>query len=130
MAKGTRKSEALFETTRRLLSNLINEGLCVASISADSSSALQWICLRAQNPLTAGNGVSMVKVHLAPSVSVKEDNGKIVTLVGPDQLLPPVMFESGKEDSHGSWGELDPGVIFATLHPWFGADNEKFEWTL
>lgn len=125
MAKGTRKSEALFETTRRLLSSLVNEGLCIASIRADPSSTLRWICLQAQNPLTEGNGVSVVKVHLTPSASVKENNGKIISLVRPGQLLPPVMFESGEEDSQGPWVELDPGVIFATLYPWFGKGNEK-----
>ena len=67
----------------------------------------------------------MIKVHLAPSASVGENDGKIVSLVRPDQLLPPVLFESSKQDSRGPWGELDPGVIFEMLHPWFGVDNEK-----
>ena len=125
MAKKSRKAEALFETTRRLLSTLINEGLCNAFIMEESTDRLRWIYLRQLKLSSMAIGVCTAKVHLSSSATVREDNGRIISLVRPDQLSPPVIFESSEGDYNRSWEELDPGVIFETLQRGFRDDIEE-----
>jgi hypothetical protein len=125
MAKKSRSAEALFETTRRLLSSLINEGLCNASIDEVSPDGRRWICLLPENPSTQSSGDRMVKVIFSSSAPIKEDAGRITSLVRPDQLSPPVIFESVVANNATTWEELDPGIIFEALYPWFGKDHEK-----
>ena len=125
MAKISRSAEALFETTRRLLSSLINEGLCNASIDEVSPDGRRWIYLLPESPSTHSSGDRMVRVIFTSSARIKEDAGRITSLVRPDQLSPPVIFESVVANNATSWEELDPGIIFEALYPWFGKDHEN-----
>lgn len=110
---------AFFETTRRLLSHLVNEGLCLAFIEPAGTDRVQWLCMTSPKP--DSGSTCMVKVHFIPERVVLGDAGQITSLVRPHQLRPRVLLEC---DGQPPRLELDPGVIFQSVYPWFGEANE------
>ncbi len=122
MTKKSRREEALFETTKRLLSHIVNEGLCFTSVEPILLNNPRWLCLSSQKPSKKANLISRIRVKLAPNTCAKLDH---VASIRPDQLAPPVILEPGQQASLKSWAELDPGVIFENIFEWFGEDNEQ-----
>ncbi|KAH6980825.1 ferric iron reductase FhuF-like transporter-domain-containing protein [Ilyonectria sp. MPI-CAGE-AT-0026] len=110
---------AFFETTRRLLSHLVNEGLCLAFIEPTAKDPVQWLCLTSTQ--RDYGSTCMVKVHFIPERVVLGDAGQITSLVRPHQLRPRVLLDC---DDQPLRLELDPGVIFQSVYPWFGEANE------
>ncbi|KAH7013789.1 ferric iron reductase FhuF-like transporter-domain-containing protein [Ilyonectria destructans] len=110
---------AFFETTRRLLSHLVNEGLCLAFIEPAGTDRVQWLCMTTPKP--DFGSTCTVKVHFIPERVVLGDAGQITSLVRPHQLRPRVLLEC---DGQPPRLELDAGVIFQSVYPWFGETNE------
>jgi hypothetical protein len=121
MTTASKTEVAQFETTRRLLSHLVNEGLCLASLEVQEADDVQWLCLTSTKS-DSGN-TSMVKVQYLPREKViLNDASQVASVVRPHQLRPPVLLLEGDQD-HRS--DLDPGVIFKFVYPWFEtADDE------
>jgi hypothetical protein len=104
---------ARFETTRRLLSHLVNEGLCAAYLEPTGTEQLQWLRMISTN--VDSTGKSTVKVRMVREKLGLNEYGQVNSLLRPHQLRPPVLlFEH--EQSHP---ELDPGVILQFVFPWF-----------
>ncbi|KAL4860710.1 hypothetical protein BDV12DRAFT_204770 [Aspergillus spectabilis] len=110
---------ARFETTRRLLSHLVNEGLCAACVEGGEAENIQWLCLVSTKSELEGS--PMVKVqHAHPASLTLGDTGQITSLVRPHQLRPPVFLIA---DDAQPRAELDPGIIFHFVYPWFGSPD-------
>ncbi|KAJ0415704.1 ferric iron reductase FhuF-like transporter-domain-containing protein [Aspergillus carlsbadensis] len=110
---------ARFETTRRLLSHLVNEGLCAAYLEPAGAEQLQWLRLVGTNASSAGQ--SMVKVQIVPVKLGLTENGEVNSVLRPHQLRPPVLLVENDQ----SRSEPDPGVIFQFVFPWFAQPDIK-----
>jgi hypothetical protein len=144
----TREERAKFETTRRLLASLANECLVHSTIlkpsKVDDGSPL-WLCLseRAPDPesrhrrctRTSTSNCSRIWVALssadiksADDLEMKKD--AVITSHGvldPEDLVPPVIVEvdtSSPDSTNRRRVELNPGVLFGLMYPWFGDDHE------
>ncbi|KAL2833523.1 ferric iron reductase FhuF-like transporter-domain-containing protein [Aspergillus pseudoustus] len=104
---------ARFETTKRLLSHLVNEGLCAAYFEAGSTEHLRWLVL---TPASATDEVeSMIKVQILCGSRTFSEGGQIISALRPHQLKAPVLLLDNGE----LHPELDPGSVFKFVYPWF-----------
>ncbi|KAL2816182.1 ferric iron reductase FhuF-like transporter-domain-containing protein [Aspergillus cavernicola] len=104
---------ARFETTRRLLSHLVNEGLCSAVLEPAETEDKRWLCM---SPANADFVLSSV-VKVQCTIAASSDAARVTALVRPHQLRPPVLLQEGDKQPRS---ELDPGAIFQFVFPWFG----------
>ncbi|KAL4970310.1 IucC family-domain-containing protein [Aspergillus stella-maris] len=117
----SRTEVARFETTRRLLSHLVNEGLCSAFTGHEKDDDIEWLCLTGTN--TDRNASPILKVqHIYPASLTIGDTGRVISLIRPHQLKPPVLLLDEGAQPHT---ELDPGLIFKTLYPLFDLSHNE-----
>lgn len=119
MESQTRKRAAQFETTRRLLAALVNEGLCSATIKNESSSAQNWLCLRPRELSRDVTKIYKVKVGLSSAQLIKSTGDIVASLIRPDQLFAPVLVQTGNYFDTAR-EERDPGIIFQNIAHWVG----------
>lgn len=102
----SRHERALFETTRRVLAEAVNEGLAYAKLEDTTPGGPQMLCLQSiQRP----QGPSLVKVAVKAGTPIEIRGERVLSAVRPDSLQPPVIVaDTGDE-------ELDPGLIFKSL---------------
>ncbi|GMF66906.1 unnamed protein product [Aspergillus oryzae] len=99
----TRHDQALFETTRRVLAEVVNEGLVRAKVEVTAPEGPGTLCL------LSPQDVSWVKVGVTPGTVIEMKEDRVVSVIRPESLQPPVIVgETGNQ-------ELDPGAIFAVL---------------
>ncbi|KAJ5175036.1 IucC family-domain-containing protein [Penicillium canariense] len=101
--------QASFETTKRLLAEIVNEGLVSAKLEVTAPSGSQMMCIQS----TPQDG-SLVKVAIKAGTIIETRDDRVVSVVRPDSLQPPVTI-AGTDD-----GELDPGTLFEFLSTSFG----------
>lgn len=107
----SRHNRASFETTKRVLAELINEGLVHAKLEITTSKGPQILCLLSTlNP----DGGSLVKVAIKPDTIIKMRDDRVVSVVRPDCLQPPVIIADTNHE------EFDPGTLFKLLGTSFG----------
>ena len=112
------QDQAAFETTKRLLAQVVNEGLVVASFLHIESNDTTWLCLQRPESTNPESNVSQVRVPICADTSPNiTESGRVVSLVRPDALQAPVILEY--HTPHESSVEYDPGTIFAHLYAWF-----------
>ncbi|KAK6829130.1 hypothetical protein RU639_003328 [Aspergillus parasiticus] len=99
----TRHDQALFETTRRVLAEVVNEGLVRAKVEVTASEGPGTLCL------LGPQDVSWVKVGVTPGTVIEMKEDRVVSVIRPESLQPPVIVEETGNQ------ELDPGTIFAVL---------------
>lgn len=118
---------AEFETTRRLLACLINEGLVQTRIVSKSESEpvtwLQLQNLKETQPQPAGPRVCVATSSDAKLSWTEKPQGLFLQ---PDDLVPPVIIEYGNAggDVEGSEGskkvvEFRPAKLFDLIATWF-----------
>ena len=130
LPKGNSASRmAVFETTSRLLTSLVNEKLVKAVVVVDHDrlehgQALQ-ICSYRKRGLD-----SDVSIFVGLDVDVAYDplNMSLVSLLDPSDLLPPVAIlpvsmRNRVVAMHKVEREENPGVLFDLMFPWFGTDE-------
>lgn len=119
----TRQDDGSFETTRRLLAEIVNEGLVEATVATatDKHKSVQYLYLHPRQDLSLVDEARWVRVGVRPSTTLETRDGRVAAVVRPDCLEMPVAIGS-KEDSKGGEHELDPGVIFRFVSPWL-AEN-------
>jgi hypothetical protein len=108
--------QALFETTKRLLSSVINEGLVTATLSKTPSkpSILRLSKIQTPSPSPAHPLEKWLQVGLA---SESESNlytnpsGNLVSLLRPEWLVPPVVIAHNGEEKEAE----GPDVLFRFL---------------
>lgn len=113
--------QASFETTSRLLSALVNEGLVRGIVTRPGPNGLS---LQIQCPEPAQKQSNLtILVGLAEGISYDSKAMTLPSLLHPDDLRLPVMVVQG--DSLGKFrqSEVNPGVLFNRMYPWFGKDE-------
>jgi hypothetical protein len=81
MAATSKKEVAQFETTRRLLSHLINEALCSAFVNSGESDNTQWLYLVSMKSGSNFKRNPAVKVQHINSASMRVDDTRRSTLL-------------------------------------------------
>lgn len=119
----TRHDQAFFETTKRLLAEIINEGLLDASIagSNDKHQSNLYLYLHPRQDSSVADDARWVRVNVRPDTKLEARDGRVAAVVRPDSLEMPVVIGS-KEESEGSDEELDPGVLLRFVSPWLLED--------
>lgn len=114
----SKHSQALFETTKRLLAEVVNEGLVDATIGGSKNDP--YLYLHSRLPATK-NDRKWLKVGLQPGTVLETRDGKVAAVVRPDSLQQPVVISNGG----GEEEELDPGTLFQFLSPWLVEDADE-----
>lgn len=117
-----RHAQALFETTKRLLAEVVNEGLVDATIGESGNK--QYLYLHGRLRTATETDCKWVKVGLKEGTVLETRDGKVAAVVRPDSLQPPVAIGDGDGDGEGQ-EELDPGVLFRFLSPWLVENAEE-----
>ncbi|EYE97444.1 uncharacterized protein EURHEDRAFT_513335 [Aspergillus ruber CBS 135680] len=115
----SKHNQALFETTKRLLAEVVNEGLVDATIGGSKYD--QFLYLNSRLHAAGENDRKWVKVSLQPGTVLETRDGKVACVVRPDSLQPPVVIGNGDAEEE----ELDPGVLFKNLSPWLVEDADE-----
>ncbi|KAE8386171.1 IucC family-domain-containing protein [Aspergillus alliaceus] len=109
----SRYDQACFETTRRLLAEIINEGLATARVAITDST--RQLVITSNSEHLRKTPERWVKIGLLQGAYIGLKDGKVVSLVRPENLTPPPMvFDDCTERP-----VLDPEVIFSFMRPWF-----------
>lgn len=119
----TRQDDALFETTRRLLAEIINEGLVEATVATATDKnrqTIQYLYLHPRQDVSVADDARWVRVSVRRDTPLETKDGRVAVVVRPDCLEMPVTIGS-KEDSKGD-EELDPGVLFRFVSTWLAED--------
>lgn len=119
----TRHDQACFETTKRLLAEIINEGLVDATVAGSNDDDKPNLCLylHPRQDSAVADDARWVRVSVKPGTILEVRNGRVAAIVRPDSLEMPVVIGS-KEDSKGGEEEPDPGVLFRFVSPWLLED--------
>jgi len=101
-----------FETTKRLLAALINEGLVHAVIKGAKNDS--YSCLYLSRTDSSEEDCSIL-VQTAPGALIEDRNGEVLPVVQPSMLCPPVIVKGQGVESKVT----DPGEIFTLISPWY-----------
>ncbi|KAL4732808.1 IucC family-domain-containing protein [Aspergillus similis] len=101
-----------FETTKRLLAQLVNEGFAVGSLIN------RQIILHGKK----GSKELWIRINIHHDTLLNTDGTRVYPILRPESLQPPVIL--GKRDSETE--ELEPAAVFRFVSPWFTsfADEE------
>ncbi|KAJ5228123.1 hypothetical protein N7489_008831 [Penicillium chrysogenum] len=102
---------ALFETTRRLVAQIANEKLGTPTLDPSATASQCHMVLR--NPLSVDGKKIKCRIRDAAFLDVAE--GKIISIVRPGDLIPPVLLQTENTESVEEW---DPGNIFRFIGDW------------
>lgn len=112
MAFDSPPEKPCFETTKRLLAALINEGLAHATIKGEKEEPHRSIYLRSYD---SSRQDQSIVVQTTPGALIEDRNGEVLPVIQPSMLCPPVIV-TGK----GTRSTMtDPGDIFTFISPWF-----------
>lgn len=111
-----RRKQALFETTKRLLSQIVNEGLASVTVEILESTRQQQLCLHDnETPTTNSQPARWVKVNLRPGTRLEVQSGRVISLVRPVSIEAPVILGDALFERE----EWDPETVFLFMCPWF-----------
>lgn len=105
---------AEFETTRRLLACLINEGLVDFVLQRVESSKQRTLCLRSLANDGKLSSITQLLVGVSSDTLVDEV-GRICCPIAPEQLELPVRLENNKGNT---FVEANPSNILSAIHEW------------
>ncbi|GFG26506.1 uncharacterized protein y4xN [Aspergillus udagawae] len=111
MTVPTTQDRSRFETTKRLLAQLVNEGFAVSTLIH------QQLIFHSAN----GDKELWIRAHCRPDTSIHTEGTRVLPPLRPECLQPPVLL--GKGDSETE--ELEPGAIFRFILPWFTHNAEE-----
>ena len=113
--------QASFETTSRLLSALVNEGLVRATVTFTGPTGFG---LQIEGPGPVRNGSDLtVWVGLAEDASYNSVTMTLPSLLHPDDLRLPVVIVQSCSQGRLTQLEVGPGALFDRMYPWFGQDE-------
>ncbi|GIJ87080.1 siderophore [Aspergillus pseudoviridinutans] len=111
MTVPTTQDRSRFETTKRLLAQLVNEGFAVATLIH------QQLIFHSAN----GDKDLWIRAHRRHDTVINTEGNRVLPPLRPECLQPPVLL--GKGDSETQ--ELEPGAIFRFILPWFTHTAEE-----
>ncbi|GIC86385.1 siderophore [Aspergillus udagawae] len=111
MTVPTIQDRSRFETTKRLLAQLVNEGFAVSTLIH------QQLIFHSAN----GDKELWIRAHCRPDTLIHTEGTRVLPPLRPECLQPPVLL--GKGDSETE--ELEPGAIFRFILPWFTHNAEE-----
>jgi hypothetical protein len=115
------RQQAQFETTKRLVSQLVNERLVAASLDAKSSTAARYICITCPRGYDGPALNRRLKVYTQLKMPIVSEGGSIVSLVRPLSLEPRVFLCEDEQEIF----ELDQKAIFQFISPWLINSTNK-----
>lgn len=108
---------AQFETSRRVIACLVNEGMIAASV--DQSGYLNL-----HPPTVSKNPDGLtVRVGLTGNAAREWLESTTKPYLQPSELSVPIMIRRGQDGQAKDVAETDPTVLFSLMSPWF--TNEK-----
>ncbi|KAF7593530.1 hypothetical protein BBP40_011258 [Aspergillus hancockii] len=108
-----RHDRACFETTRRLLAEIINEGLATATANTLDSTKQRYLVI-SSNYERLETPEKYMKVSLQPGAYVGLKDSKVVSLVRPENFEPPVVILEDTTERV----VLDPELVLDFMRPW------------
>jgi hypothetical protein len=108
------RQQAQFETTKRLVSQLINERLATASLDINSSATARYICITCPPGYDGPASKRRVKACVRLQTPIVSENGSILSLIRPQNLEPSIFLY---EKDQGIL-ELAPKAVFQFISPW------------
>ncbi|OQE21277.1 hypothetical protein PENSTE_c012G04829 [Penicillium steckii] len=122
------QNEANLEATKRLLAEVVNEGLVSATVESLDSSEERFLVLSSNSEHAQRPNTNRIRVNLRPDTHICLRDGQVISLVRPNSLQPPVILS----DDNGTDVKttLQPETIFDAMRPWLlddGADEPMLE---
>ncbi|CAG8893768.1 unnamed protein product [Penicillium egyptiacum] len=111
---------ACFETTKRLLTQLVNEGLLHAYLYHPKIGRGYALSLRGSYSVEVPTKPTSVTIHVKPEACLHAKANRILPILRPEYLEPPVFLEL---DNGDTIHETDPGKIFRSIYTWFAPDS-------
>jgi hypothetical protein len=87
MTATSRKNRAGFETTSRLLAQVVNEGLAAATVKTSGNMHQEYLILT-RHQESFENPERWVKVGLLPDTHYELRDGQVISLVRPGNMKP------------------------------------------
>jgi hypothetical protein len=112
MTTNTTREAARFETTKRLLACLINEGLFDGFVEGAKEATDRLLYLRKKDSSCEDDSIV---VHTMPEALIENRNGEVLPMIQPGMLCSPVIVKCMAVERK----TVDPGEIFSLISPWF-----------
>lgn len=108
------RHQAQFETTRRLVSQLVNERLAPAALEKTSPTERSYLCI--QSPITYHGPASgrRLKISIKPETNITLKGGSVISWIRPQSLEPNLVLCDKSEEIF----ELSPRAVFLFILPW------------
>ncbi|PIG84665.1 hypothetical protein AARAC_001966 [Aspergillus arachidicola] len=113
MALTNSLQDAQFETSKRLLAQLVNEGLLHAYVCLPKVSHRYGLSLRSSCPEKATTEATTVIVHAKLDAYLEVEGDRVLPMLRPEYLELPILLEHENGDTRV---ETDPGEIFRSLY--------------
>lgn len=112
---------AQFETSRRLIACLVNEGMIDASVDQSG-----YLNLRQPNVSKGSKGLT-VRVGLTGDAAREWLESTSKPYLQPSELSVPIMIRREQDGQAEDVAETDPTVLFSLMSPWFTTENTSQE---
>lgn len=112
---------AQFETSRRMIACLVNEGMIEASVDQSG-----YLNLRQPNVLRNSRSLT-VRVGLTGDAAREWLESTSKPYLQPSELSVPVMIRREQDGQAEDVAETDPTVLFKLMSPWFTTENTSQE---
>ncbi|KAI7781602.1 hypothetical protein LA080_014500 [Diaporthe eres] len=112
---------AQFETSRRLIACLVNEGMIDASVDQSG-----YLNLRQPKESKDSKGPT-VRVGLTGDAAREWLESTSKPYLQPSELSVPIMIRRGQDGQAEDVAETDPTVLFSLMSPWFITENTSQE---
>ncbi|KAH8820752.1 ferric iron reductase FhuF-like transporter-domain-containing protein [Xylogone sp. PMI_703] len=113
---------ALFEVAKRLLCQILNEGLVSGILQISDSTEANYLCLLSNSHVGhTPEKCIRVKLHPDSTKCIFTRSGRIVSLVRPEMLMTPVLLVDKASESH----ELRPTALFKFACSLFTKDIDE-----
>ncbi|KAJ5757131.1 uncharacterized protein N7511_007313 [Penicillium nucicola] len=113
MTVNSRKSRGRFETTSRLLAQVVNEGLATATVKTSGHMNQKYLILTSHQE-SSENPERWVKVGLLPDTHYELRDGRVISLVRPGSFKPVISIGTLSIETE----VLEPEEIFEHMRPW------------
>lgn len=116
----TYREKASFETTKRLLAQLVNEGLLHADICIPKAAEGYLLRLTSNRSAQISTGIVAVTVQCQSNAYLHVEQNRILPILRPEYLEPPVLVELSNGNAIR---ETDPAEIFRYLSTWLSSKS-------